>query len=513
MRRPFVVLFIFLLAGILLGFNSELKLSSVLIIVIILLSIMLFLVLESNQLFVICFATAAFGLFLFNLHNLQDSLSLYSWEDLNLKIELLSSPMQRGYYHEAEAKIISQRNAMGDALIEKKVLLQLRGKGDAEKELLIGANIELQGANVVKNLMDDYGTGYDKYLRSKGYKYVIRGSISSIIFQEEYRAGVLKGISAAGYIRKVNVEGFFDAGLASKESALMKSVLFGNQGYMEEEHLDFFSKSGTAHIIAVSGLHVGILVILLEKLLTLLGIGKNKRLLVTLLFIYFYAYIVGFPVSIIRASSMYLLTIIAYFTNRRYDAINSLMLIAIVVIGLNPFMIYSISFQMSFGATLSILWLYPEISRLLKGLPRGLASLIAVTLAAQFGTLPITAYYFKQISIIAPITNLLIVPSLCLVLSLGLLGGIFSLAWIKPAKFFLIPLNYILKYIHFIVEKTSSIKFASIEVAEVGLLHIVIYYLMLYSVYIIYKKRVSIIIYVRKLGEHELSANNRGYKG
>lgn len=512
MRRPFVILFIFLLIGILLGFSIEMRLSLVMIVAITLLSMLLLLVLEDKQLLVICLTTVVFGLFLFNLHGLQDPLSLDSVENLDLKMKLLSKPIQKGYYHEAEVIIISQRGVGREVVIYKKALLQLRGKAEVGKELHIGGKLELHGVDIVKNLLEAYDAAYDKYLRSKGYKYVIRGSFNRIVFLEGNKPSLLNRISAVSYRAKSNIEDFFSSALDTKEGALIKSVLFGNQGYMEEEQLELFSKSGTAHIIAVSGLHVGILVILIERIFSLMGMCKNKRLLFTSLIIYFYAFIVGFPVSIIRAGAMYLLAIVAYFTNRRYDAINGLFLIAIVVIGLNPFMIYSVSFQMSFGATLSILWLYPEISRLLKGIPRGLGPLVAVTLAAQAGTLPITAYYFKQISVIAPITNLLIVPSLGLVLSLGLLGGIISLVSIRLGKIVMIPLSYMLKYIHFIVEKTSSIKFASLEMAEIGFLHITIYYLILYCLYIIYQKRKSIIIYIRKLGENGPSANNGGYK-
>ena len=111
--------------------------------------------------------------------------------------------------------------------------------------------------------------------------------------------------------------------------------------------------------MAVSGLHVGLMAIVADKFLRLITIGKNKRLYLTMIILIFYGYMVYFPASIVRAGVMYLLYITAYFLHKRYDSVNALFFIGFMLLIRRPLIVHSISFQLSFMATLSIL-LWPD---------------------------------------------------------------------------------------------------------------------------------------------------------
>ena len=511
MRRPFVVLFIFLFIGIMCGYYTKFEVGVPFVVAMMLFCAIVLLVTEKGQLLLICFLGTLLGLYLYSFNANASAKLTGVNHPIILQVELQSSPQQKKYYQEAEIKIVSLEDEKGIRIIKERALLQLRGEGDYKQPRLSpGVLIRLKKAQLNKNLTLSDVESYDRYLRGKGYRYIIRADYGDITHLNNAEGPVSK-FASSSYRAKAYIEGFFDKVLSVKQSSLIKSILFGNQGYMSEDDLNYFSKSGTSHIIAVSGLHIGILVLLIEKLFNFIGLGKNKSLLITLVVIYLYAYLVGFPVSIIRAGFMYFLYVLAYFTNRRYDAINSLMFIATVVIALNPFLIFSISFQMSFMATLSILTLYPKISKLLKRLPNFLSSLVGVTLAAQIGTLPIIAYYFKQISIIAPLTNLLIVPTLGMVLSLGLLSSVISLISIKVGVMIAYILRLVLNYMFYIVEKTGDAAYSSIEIAEITTVHIGVYYFILWVLYILFLHRKNLIFNIRKLGKHEPSTNKRGY--
>ncbi len=509
MRRPFVILLFFLLIGILIGFYTGLQVTAAMLLIVLLLALLLLLTFRGSHLPFICMMTVFFGSFIFYIHSSADARLSEALQPMTLQAELLDYLKPKKYYYEADIKLISYATEDGYKGTGEKALLQLRGaEATNAMDLAPGSLLQLESAQLIKDLTDSYDS-YDLYLRSKGYRYVIRTSgynVSAIGARQKWPL-LISSLKA-----RIHIEDFFDAELMPKTASLIKSIIFGNQGYMQEELLESFSRSGTAHIVAVSGLHIGIIVLLIQKLFDLIGLGKNKALVLTLMLIYGYAYVVGFPVSIIRAGLMYLIYALAYFFDRRYDAVNSLMLVAVIAVSINPFVIFSVAFQMSFGATLSILMLYPKLLKLLEKLPRAIGSLIAITLAAQIGTMPITAYYFNQFSVISPLTNLLIVPCLGVVLTLGLAGGLLSLISVKAAAILMLPLSWVLKYIIAVVEVSSSLEYSSIGITGVGPLHMLLYYILLTVVYAALSYREVIIKNIRRLGNYELSTNNRGHQ-
>ncbi len=509
MRRPFVVLLFFLLSGILMALSTGLRVTPVVMLIVLLLTLLLLLTFGNRQMLIIFIAMVFFGSYIFYIHSSAEARLLEAHQPMILQAELLDYLKLKGYYYEAEIKVIGYDTAEGYKNSGEKALLQLRAAEAIDiKALTPGSLLQLEAAELIKNLIVS-NDSYDLYLRSKGYRYVIRGSGYNVSQIGSVRKWPLLSSSLRA---RIHVEEFFDRALMPKAAALIKSILFGNQGYMQEELLAGFSRSGTAHIVAVSGLHIGIIVLLIQKLFDLIGLGKNRTIILTIVLIYGYAYIVGFPVSIIRAGLMYFIYALAYFFDRRYDAVNGLMLVAVIVISFNPFVVFSVAFQMSFSATLSILLLYPRLLKLMKRLPKAIGSLIAITLAAQIGTIPITAYYFKQLSVISPLTNLLIVPCMGLVLSLGLVGGMLSLISVKAAAIFMLPLSWVLKYILVIVEVSGNLKYASLEIKGVESWHMLLYYVLLTVIYIVLSYSAVMIKKLRRLGKYELSANSRGHQ-
>ena len=133
----------------------------------------------------------------------------------------------------------------------------------------------------------------------------------------------------------------------------------------------------------------------------------------------FYIVVTGGVASVIRASIMTWIYLFSRVISKKYDGISALSLAGLIILIPNPLLIFTASFQLSFLAAFSIILFYsPILEYLLKirFMPPVIGQLLAVTLAAQLGTLPISIFHFHQLSIISPITNLLIIPSLGILL-------------------------------------------------------------------------------------------------
>jgi len=223
---------------------------------------------------------------------------------------------------------------------------------------------------------------------------------------------------------KEKIEEILDQNLNENSSTIMKSILLGNYRYLEEENVERFRDLGLAHVIAVSGLHIGILTGLLIYIFAYLGINRKINILISIILIWAYAYIIDFPVSVLRANIMYTVLLLSQLLKKPYDSLNSLFLSLFLMVIINPFWIFHVGFQLSFVATFFVIYFTPKISRIFKSL----SSIVA----AQVGMLPILAYYFNRIPTIGIIANLLLIPifNVCLVLTI-----------------LLIPISFISKYL------------------------------------------------------------------
>jgi competence protein ComEC len=427
------------------------------------------------------FAFMLLGVFIYE-NSIKNTSLLYahSNEPLQLVLKVQNQGVTRKYYLEYDVLILNLYTGEQNQRLYEKAKLHFKGKDYQNFLLEPGDTIEFQKARLDKNFFENNENGYVRHLQSRRYKSIIEGYTYDIKKLEE--ANKLSMLYQSNQTRKY-IEKLFDETLQPVQSNLMKSILMGNQGYMSEETLTLFSKTGTAHIIAVSGLHVGILALSMHSFLKLFKMSKKRILIITMVLLIFYGYLVNFPVSIIRAMAMYFLYVFAYFNQNRYDAINSLMAVAFILLLYNPLTIYSVSFQLSFCATLGILLFYGIVQDKLKVFPRSLRSLAAVTIGAQLGTMPIMAYHFQQLSLISVFANLFIVPILGIVISMASLSILVSIMSTTLASGINHFLNGMLTYIYWIVEICSNIPYANIKIDNIGPAVIIVYYVVLIGIY------------------------------
>ncbi|MFN2395931.1 MAG: ComEC/Rec2 family competence protein [Bacteroidales bacterium] len=245
-----------------------------------------------------------------------------------------------------------------------------------------------------------------------------------------YKTGENEGhpvVSLAHSMRTKALETLEANNIKGREFAVASALLLGYRDYLDEDLQREFAGAGAMHILCVSGLHVGIIFLVLNILLNFmksLPYGRVLKTLLIILLIWFYAAITGFSPSVLRASTMFSFLAIGQSFSRSTNIYNTLAASALLLILLDPFIIYRIGFQLSYIAVISIVWLQPLFYRQLYFKNRLLDyswGIITVSLAAQLGTGPLALYYFNQFPNYFLLTNLAVIPLTGLIIKAGIL--------------------------------------------------------------------------------------------
>jgi competence protein ComEC len=217
--------------------------------------------------------------------------------------------------------------------------------------------------------------------------------------------------------------------------AVASALLLGYRAKLGNDVVLAYSSSGAMHVLAVSGLHVGIIFLILRSALAPLYRKKNWEVIgvgITLLCIWLYAMLTGLAPSVLRASTMFSLIIIGTTIRRDTNIYNILAATAFLLLCFDPFLIMEVGFQLSFCAVAGIVFLQPKIYNLLivrNWLGDKIWAITAVSFAAQLSTFPISLLYFHQFPTLFPISNLIVIPAAFAILHVGL--GLFALHWLK----------------------------------------------------------------------------------
>ncbi|MEN3038485.1 MAG: DNA internalization-related competence protein ComEC/Rec2 [Candidatus Kryptonium sp.] len=284
----------------------------------------------------------------------------------------------------------------------------------------------------------------------------------------------------------------FDKLLTHQESAFAKGLVLGYRGEISKDVQEYFINTGTYHILAVSGLNVGIITLMFFVLTSFFRVGLNVRVILTLVGIIIYALITDLPPSVVRATLMASIVLIGMAFERRVDIYNLLGFSALLILLFNSKQIFHPGFQLSFSAVASIVYFYPKIfkfvskfsSSLTSGYMLPIISLVIVSLSAQILTLPFIISYFNKISLISLIANVFIVPLASLSVPLG-----FAVVFFYPisefiAQTFANTLWLVLSLTISIAKFFAQIPFAYIESSK----EISIYIFLLFILFAVFLK-------------------------
>jgi competence protein ComEC len=337
-------------------------------------------------------------------------------------------------------------------------------------------------------------------------KYLARKHLHYKSFQNSEEWALLdknKGnpLFAASYsIRNKLLEIYKEYGIKGEEFGLLAALTLGAKDYLSDEIIEAYSDSGAMHVLSVSGLHVGIIFIVLNQVLFFL---RKRRFLLILqaaiiiFSIWFFAILTGLSPSVNRSAAMITFVIIGRVSKRRPSTYNSVAASAFILLLIEPQTMYDVGFQLSYFAVVSILFFQSRIYQLFEIKNPVFATLwnwTAVSIAAQIGTSVLSIYYFHQFPVYAVLTNLLVVPvsSVIMVLAIALLFFSFAAPLAKIIAWLLsLTINFLNSSTRFVDNlPLSTIEPISINNLESLLFHLAIIVLL---VFIVSKNKKTII--------------------
>jgi competence protein ComEC len=296
---------------------------------------------------------------------------------------------------------------------------------------------------------------------------------------------------------KKKIEEAIKQNLPYLHSALLKSLLFGQEEEIPFEWKEKLNQTGTRHIAAVSGMNITIISSLILSFLLFLGLWRHHAFYLSIFLISFYVLMIGAPASAIRAAIMGILYLTAQYFGRISSGERPVVFAAALMLFFNPLLLrYDVGFQLSFLAILGIVYFYQFFFEKFKKLPKLIKESLASTLSAQIFTFPILIYNFGQISLISPLSNVLILPFLPVITILGFIFPFFGIIF-EPIGYLLsFPCWLLLSYLLKVVDLCSKIPYSFLTL-KVNFLFLLISYSILISLAFHLNKKFSQPIFLR----------------
>ncbi len=385
-----------------------------------------------------------------------------------------------GFDFEVRADSLSAKNKN----IRTNILLLCRyfhtGSGNANSlfnKMSIGSKVMLKG-----KLTDIRKSGnpgeydYSAVLRDRG--------INGIIYINKTDAIHIKSVgkSLSDYLLSIRKE--IDKKIKdlqnSQSAALLRGLLLADRSLIDIELKSEFVNAGVIHLLAVSGLHVGYIILII--LIFTGRLNLYLRSVITIAGLIFFTLITGLPSSVVRASTMAIILIIAFLSGRSTNLINSLAFAALIILLFNPGSLFEPGFQLSFSAVLSIGIFYPYFRRVSlavakdNSLLKNLLLFLSVSVAAQIATIPIIIYYFGKISVIGIFANIIAIPAVGVIVGIGIATIIAGFLIPALAVYFAATNDVLIMIFNWFVGFAGSLKYSNILISDFSIIDIFIFY-------------------------------------
>ena len=237
----------------------------------------------------------------------------------------------------------------------------------------------------------------------------------------------------AQHLRNAGLEVLRNHGMKENEFAVASALILGYKDALDDQIKQSYSSSGAMHVLAVSGLHVGIIFLILKSVLRFLErikYGNTIKISIMIIFLWFYAALTGMSPSVMRASTMFTCILFGQAINRTATIYNTLAASAFILLLINPFLITEVGFQLSYLAVAGIVFIQPRLYHLITvnlWLLDKAWAITTVSIAAQIATFPLGLLYFHQFPNYFLFSNLLVIPMAAIILYNGML--VFALSF------------------------------------------------------------------------------------
>lgn len=495
-KRPILLHIIFLMFGILFGYGLNDLGMSIIVVIIVFMTLLLsqrkmkktnssseikFLLWGGFVFFVI-------GIFQFTVLNrsYEDKFNNYNKKDIEVYGFVNSQGEEKeksqSFIFNVE-KIKDQGYVEGREILDKgKIILYVSNDGK-RMNIEYGQRLWVKGSfEKPRPRSNPDGFDYSLYLKSTG--------ISGTLFSKTYDVKFLDGnhgsyIFKLGYTIRNYIVAIVEKNFSPEQAGLLCGVLIGYTDGLSKPIQQAFSSAGLSHIMAVSGANVVFIILPFVYLFKLLGLRRLYSNIILIAILSLFITITGFQPSVLRAVLMADIVLIGQILKRESDFFSGIAFAAMLLLIYNPFTIFDAGFLLSFGATISLVMFYTPIKALVrpKYLPEIFKDILAGTIAAQIGVLPVTLVYFNTLGIISIITNILVVPLTGLITILGfLLIFISKIAFIET--FLASFINLLLTFILIVTKIAGNFEYSVLHVATPSIIMVVFYLAFVITLYV-----------------------------
>ena len=397
------------------------------------------------------------------------------------KVKILEDPVFKARSNRCPVQIYSVETETGEEKMNKKAILYL-AKDSLSDKLVAGNYLHIKALFKKQEPYPTQSPQYANYPKIKGFActgYVASANWELINPPHSYIPDIQ---SKALYFRRHLLQTLRQIIPDKRQLSVASGIFFGDKSIMDDDLKTAFSITGGAHVLAVGGLHAGILYGVLLFPFGFFGNTKRNKCLRQLFILplmWTFAFITGLSPSVVRTTIMLSFYGLAEITGKKSFSLNIVGASAFFMLLHNPMYLFDIGFQFSFSAVIAIISINPLLQKFYytdNYILRYIWSLITVSIAAQTGTMPLTIYYFNQFPVVFLLTNLFIIPLVGILLTLLLIYLIFSYIAVLPG-FMLFPLHSLLQLFISGVELFTKIPYVSISNLQLDVSGVISLYL------------------------------------
>jgi competence protein ComEC len=351
----------------------------------------------------------------------------------------------------AQIKILDGKNSFG------KIILNI-SKENSAKNLKIGDVLQLNGT-ILKNKIPQNPNlfNYGKYYENQEIYAQIYIKNKRIIIKN-YEISVWASFSNFRETIILNLE---HSDISKEELNVLNALILGQQQDISPETLKEYQYAGAVHVLSVSGLHVGFILLFITFLLKPIGNSRRGSLLklfIIVLSLWAFAILAGLSPSIVRSATMFSFIAIGIHLRRTVNIYHTLLVSMLLILLFKPSFLFDVGFQLSYLALFFILWLQPLLSNIWlpkNKIIRYFWDIIAVSFSAQIGAMPLSIHYFHQFPGLFFVTNLLILPLLGIIMAVGVVAILIATFETVPI-FIAKPTEFLIKLLNEIIHLVAS---------------------------------------------------------
>lgn len=434
-----------------------------------------------------CFSFVA-GLFTYTIHNGYIQKDHYirlllSHEERHVVKLLIKEKLKSNTYNEryiAKVTVFDSNPTCG------LILMNVRKNKSGETNIAIGSEILTHG-QIIKHKAPQNPNQFDygQYLSNKSVAAQVYINDNNIKIADTLRSPAYYAAALRNRIVRNLEKTHFD----KEELAVVTALILGQQQDISEDTIKEYQYAGAIHILSVSGLHVGYIMLFINFLL--LRLPKNRkgntiRVIAVLSALWAFSLIAGLSPSIVRAATMFSLVAIGMYLRRETYIFHTLLASLLLILMVSPSFLFDVGFQLSYVSLFFILWLQPYFSGLWKPgskVVKYFWDIITVSMAAQIGALPLSIYYFHQFPGLFFVTNIIILPALGIIMAFGVLVMILAFFGITPS-YLAKSLEFLIWLLNQTIGKIASLEQFIIKDIPLNILMMVSLYLVIAGLFI-----------------------------